>query len=219
MGQLKCKLWPEICLQHTFLQCYQATGGSHAFCIGTLVGADGLDARSNLGTASLQIFAAERCTFVGDGCYGWGIVVFYVFIFHFYSWNRELTLDRCPTVSNNCTFCEKWWNNEFDCCYLCIFSVRFVRVWGTQCVSTNDTLCFDSSDKHRYHHMKWMGIRINRTTTRTPRTSSLFSQNTVRLSRKVVWRTETLKDVLPSFVFAQSAVCSKRKRANPIREL
>ena len=46
--------WPIV------LHCYQTTAGSNGFCIGTLVGADGLDARSILGTTSLQISAASK---------------------------------------------------------------------------------------------------------------------------------------------------------------
>ena len=39
------------------LHCYQAIGGPHGFCIWTLVGQTGLDARNILGTPSLQILA------------------------------------------------------------------------------------------------------------------------------------------------------------------
>ena len=46
--------WPII------LHCCQTTGGSSGFCIGTLVGGEGLDGRKILGTPSLKIFAAWR---------------------------------------------------------------------------------------------------------------------------------------------------------------
>ena len=63
MGQLKCKPWSEIAyntigIWPIILHCCQTTGGSSGFCIGTLVGGDGLDARKILGTASLETFAA-----------------------------------------------------------------------------------------------------------------------------------------------------------------
>ena len=80
MGQLKCKPWSEMRLQHHwnlayfFLHCCQTTGGSSGFCIGTLVGGDGLDARKILGTASLEIFCRlkglpswEVAAMVGSG--------------------------------------------------------------------------------------------------------------------------------------------------------
>ncbi len=59
--------WPII------WHCYQTTGGSNGFCIGTLVGANGLDARNIFRTAFLQISAASK---MGDGCYGSGFGVF-----------------------------------------------------------------------------------------------------------------------------------------------
>ena len=44
----------------TILHCYQTTGGSNGFCIGTLVGAHGLDARNIPATAWLKVDAAWK---------------------------------------------------------------------------------------------------------------------------------------------------------------